>query len=149
VDGRAAEQQTTYPDEAVVEMQADERGEHGAVVRGAAADGAADEGLGAGARPRVEVELQRRGGRGRGGVHREQQQKQQGTTRQQQGHDLMVVVMMAGRWPWGEIDVRSRDRMSSMAPVLETGRVELGALKGAFFVNAWACLGPAASASKC
>jgi hypothetical protein len=124
--------QQTYPDEAVVEMQADERGEHGAVVRGAAADGASDDGLGAGTRPRVEVELQRCGGRG--GVHREQQQKQGITP--QQSHDLM-----AGRWPWG-------DRCTFSGSVLETGRVELGALKGAF-VNAWPCLGPAASASKC
>lgn len=78
-------------------MQADERGEHGAVERGAAADGAPDDGLGAGARPRVEVQLH-----GRGGVHRERQQKQQGTTWRQQGHGLVTMVVMTGRWPWGD-----------------------------------------------
>jgi hypothetical protein len=79
-----------------VEVQADEGGEDGAVARGAVADDAADDGLGARARPRVEAELQlllghRRRRRGDGGLHRaehqQKQQQQQGMTRQVEGHD--------------------------------------------------------------
>jgi hypothetical protein len=77
-----------------VEVQADEGGEDGAVARGAVADDAADDGLGARARPRVEAELQLLLGhrRRRRGLHRaehqqKQQQQQQGMTRQVDGHD--------------------------------------------------------------
>jgi hypothetical protein len=77
-----------------VEVQADEGGEDGAVARGAVADDAADDGLGARARPRVEAELQLLLGhrRRRRGLHRaehqqKQQQQQQGMTRQVEGHD--------------------------------------------------------------
>jgi hypothetical protein len=50
----------TYPDEAVVELQADKGGEDGAVLRGAVLDDLPDDGLGSRAGLRVEVELQRR-----------------------------------------------------------------------------------------
>jgi hypothetical protein len=76
-----------------VEVQADEGGEDGAVARGAVADDAADDGLGARARPRVEAELQlllghRRRRRGDRAEHQQkQQQQQQGMTRQVEGHD--------------------------------------------------------------
>jgi hypothetical protein len=50
----------TYPDKAVVELQADEGGEDGAVLRGAVLDDLPDDGLGSRAGLRVEVELQRR-----------------------------------------------------------------------------------------
>ena len=66
-----------YPDEAVVEVQADERGEDGAVPRGVAADDVADDGLGARARPRVEADLQLRLRRRHGGLHRRERQQQQ------------------------------------------------------------------------
>ena len=64
-----------YPDEAVVEVQADERGEDGAVPRGVAADDVADDGLGARARPRVEADLQLR--RRHNALHRGERQQQQ------------------------------------------------------------------------
>jgi hypothetical protein len=119
--------QHTYPDEAVVEMQADERGEHGAVVRGAAADGAPDDGLGAGARPRVEVQLH-----GRGGVHRERQQKQQGTTRRQQGHGLVTTDDGDGRSVavGRSMYVRSRDRMSAHGSGFRDGFGRVGCTQG-------------------
>lgn len=52
-----------YPDEAVMEMQPDERRGDAGVVRERGGDGLLHDGLGGGARPVVEAELEAGGGR--------------------------------------------------------------------------------------